>query len=681
MADTNIYDLGRGQVYRYLRNSFAGAGQQSYDNPPGENQELFQQLINTMPVSRGNLERRDGTRFLAQPFTSAIRRTYEFQTTVARRLLIILDSIIAVTDESGTVIGSTALTGVNRTAPARALVSRGYAYCSTGDASDRKKLAADGTAYNWGVDPSDTATKVVDAVPGTVVNGGWTNPNNVQVQDDVFSTITLTCPIITPYTFTVWIPYPPPGHEQIENGVNVQDDVYSAPLDLKNFAPGIPTQARITDITVKVRGFSTDTRVEGAITLLKPSAASGTRTPFKLSTTLDEYAISVPVDGFSPADVNAAGFGVRLEGHIYRQNLTGTISIDSVTITISYVTVPLLVGTPVAGSVTLLGGRTYFVIPYSTITGVFGDVGSASASTGALTSKDIPLTAIVVPTDPQLDRKKIAATADGGDESVLYELADLPASATTFTDNVPEATLLEGNILQETDDEGIDHGCALNFPPPDATLFCKHLGRLYALKGSTLYFSKNLDELTTSTGLICGRYEEAWPGDYQLDISEGSETGSDLFSDGTLLYIVTERHIRRLAGNGPLNFSAPEIQFNEVGVLSPEVRKIVFVEGQPIGAMWLTPDFKIMGSDFNTYDNIGRPIQDLLNTINRAAKDKCHAAFFGSGAYSMYLLAIPTGLNTECDTVCVFDLVNKRWHIWRFPFPVTSMLFTIPAGS
>jgi len=130
-----------------------------------------------------------------------------------------------------------------------------------------------------------------------------------------------------------------------------------------------------------------------------------------------------------------------------------------------------------------------------------------------------------------------------------------------------------------------------------------------------------------------------------------------------------------------LNFSAPEIQFNEVGVLSPEVRKIVFVEGQPIGAMWLTPDFKIMGSDFNTYDNIGRPIQDLLNTINRAAKDKCHAAFFGSGAYSMYLLAIPTGLNTECDTVCVFDLVNKRWHIWRFPFPVTSMLFTIPAGS
>lgn len=316
------------------------------------------------------------------------------------------------------------------------------------------------------------------------------------------------------------------------------------------------------------------------------------------------------------------------------------------------------------GDISLSKGREYFLIFWNSTTGNFSTLSPVSVSTGLLTNGQVFLGNLDVSNDPQVDQKIILATADGGDQTTLYFLVALPNATRTFVDTVPELTLLAQNIYQETDISGIEHGVADNDPPPNGSFPIKYRGRLYLLVGSFLFFSKSLAELTTSTGLIAGRYEEDWPADYQMDISEGAEIGRGLFTDGFSLYIGTQRHIRRITGDGPTNFTSPEIIFNEVGINNQDVWQSIFLEGTPAGSMWLTPDFRVIRSDFQTYKNVGTEIQTTLNSINTSASNACWASYVGIDGYNFYVLAVPTGVNTQPDTFCVYNISTGRWFIW-----------------
>lgn len=320
-----------------------------------------------------------------------------------------------------------------------------------------------------------------------------------------------------------------------------------------------------------------------------------------------------------------------------------------------------------AGQVTLVKGRQYFLIFNNSISGGMSDLSPVSISTGALTAGQVFLSQLQVSTDPQVDTKTILATADGGNQTTLFLVAIVPNSATTAVDNLSE-TLLEANtVYQETDNSGIPHGVAFNDPPPNGSFPIKYRGRLYMVLGSFLFFSKNLGDLTTSSGLIAGRYEECWPANFQMDISEGAEIGRGLFTDGVVLYIGTQRHIRKIQGDGPTGpyaFTSPEIVFNEVGILNQDVWQAIFLEGTPAGAMWLTPDYRCIRSDFNTYANVGQQIQTTLNSINPSAQNTSWATFVGIGSYNFYVLAIPTGTSTQPDTLCVYNIKTGRWFIW-----------------
>lgn len=340
------------------------------------------------------------------------------------------------------------------------------------------------------------------------------------------------------------------------------------------------------------------------------------------------------------------------------------------------------VGSPITGAITLIEGRSYFLVFKNSTAGHYSGLSPVSATTGVLTNQNVQLTSLEVSSDAQVDKKTILATADGGDETTLYELVELDNAVTTYTDDTPEETLLTQEIFQETDDTGADIGVADNTPPPtDLDFPTKHQGRIFGASGQSLFYTKSLEELLTSTGLIVGRYEEAWPADNQLDISEGAETVHGLMSDGETLWIGTERHIRRLTGMDATNFQLPVIAFNGVGLLNQETWQAVFLQGAPIGVMWMTPDFKVIGSDFNSYVDVGAPVQDVLDTINTAQSSKCSAMYVAYGNYDLYMVAIPTGSNTECDTVLVFDLKGKTWHVWVPTDNVTTQLFNIPASG
>lgn len=344
---------------------------------------------------------------------------------------------------------------------------------------------------------------------------------------------------------------------------------------------------------------------------------------------------------------------------------TETLSIDYVRVTVT--TVPgagiTITGTA-AGNVDLTIGRIYYLAFVNNNTGHYSDISSASATTGPATNLEFNLT-LSVNNDPQVTQAVILATADGGDPSILYQVAQITNGTTTYTDNTPEEDLVNNQQLLYTDQFGNDFGLAENTPPPPGQYAIKHQGRLWMAVGQNLYFSKATSELTLPNGFIAGKYEEAFPATNYFDISEGAETISGLQSDGQTLYIGTQSHIRKLVGNDPTNFEEPQVVHAEVGLLNQEVWEIVYTQGSPSGCIWLTPDFRVIGSDFNTYTDIGGAVQDVLNSVQPSAQSLAHGTFVSDGEYDLYILSVPVASSTYCDTQLIYDLRAHMWFVWQ----------------
>lgn len=345
---------------------------------------------------------------------------------------------------------------------------------------------------------------------------------------------------------------------------------------------------------------------------------------------------------------------------LYKWNYATSLTKAGITLPVS---APSL-SSPSAGNITLLIGRRYLVVYGNTTDQSYSDASPPTATTGVLTNQEQPLTSIPVSSDTQVNTKILLATADGGDLTTLYEVTTLAANATTYTDNMPEATLLEQNVWQYTDSSGIAHGVYDNTPPPNAFYPILNNGRIFMADGVNVYFSKNLAEVLTSTGIIAGRFEECFPVSNVLSLSTEAEQVHGLLTDGTALYIGTEKHIWRVTGDSPSNFSQPQVCFNQCGLATQNVWQVVYLEGTPVGTMWLTPDLRVMSSDFNTYQNVGTPIQSTLNSINTNAINACWGIYAENGPYNFYILAIPTGTNNVPDTLCIYDMHVRRWYIW-----------------
>lgn len=332
-----------------------------------------------------------------------------------------------------------------------------------------------------------------------------------------------------------------------------------------------------------------------------------------------------------------------------------------------------------AGQITLITavGRRYYVVYLNSTKQNFSDLSPISTGTGPITNGQVALFNIPISGDPQVDSKVILATADGGNPNTLYFVGQIANTTTSFNDNTPDVQLVLGNVYSQIDNNGNIIGVIGNQPPPNGSFPILHKGRVYMIVGTQLFFSKALSDVTTSTGIIAGRYEEDWPLTFAIDYSPGAENGIGLLSDGYALYIGTEKHIRRLLGDGPSNFQQPNVIFSETGLMTQNVWKVVFLEGTPIGSMWVTPDFRVIGSDFNSYNDVGTPIQTTLNTINPAAAQNAWAESITYGPYNFYVLAIPTGSNTDPDTVCVYDLHLRKWYVWQYADKFISGIFYI----
>ena len=665
MAESNI-DVTKDGVFRYGRISFDQAGQDSDQSPPAQNEEMFELLENVMPPTDGDFQRRWGYELFNNPSLTA-RRMYEFQDEdQARAVVLTATTGVESLTEAGAAHNTAIFTPTSPTRAPRMVMSRGYGFFADGVAADLKKWdgSSSGGVTGWGIaSPEVTSTASGPSSPGTLANTtetgtvAWTNAANAAASDDVYATAA-------------------PGA-----------GATSQWLTLTNFGFSLSGSATILGIKVEVeRKASTSGDQQEFARLRKNGAQVGvTYTEF-----IDDLADAYTTFGigtsdlwgetWTAADINATNFGISYQVE-NRGGGASTTSVDHIRVTVYY-SVPIVVGATSAGSVTLVSGRKYTLAYRNSTTGHLSNIAPFSESTGPITTDLIPLSAIPVSVDSQVDRKLVLATADGGDETLLYELVDLPNATTTYNDDTPEVDLLTHNIYLEVDDFGFEHGLAENDPPPNGDFPTPHRGRMYMAVGELLYFSKSINELSTSTGVIAGRWEEAWPGDFFLDVSAGAETIRGLLSDGQVLYIGTERRILRLFGDGPQTFSKPETAFNDVGILNQEVWKPVFREGQAVGVMWLTPDMRLVLSDMNNYAMVGQSVQDILDSVNRTvAESVAWASFFSSGDYNLYVLAVPTGVNTEPDTLIVYDLRRGLFVVWRLLDKATAGLNNIKADG
>ena len=662
--DPVIEDAPAGPSH-YLRDNFSATGQESFPSPPAQDQSQWERLTNVMPIVDGTIHQRWGYNQFATAANPVEHLfSYERETDGLRAIVSTspVDASAFLENGASYVASFLPTTGI----PQRLVPSRSYAYAYNGSPQYLKKWDGNssGNSTNWGIDINNDTGATVEGPsnPVTVVDVPfstsmpWSNPNNIKLKDGVYTT------------------------------VGVLNTIGSDGLNCTNY--GFSATGQVVGISVSITGHVASAGQSATVSVqpLKGGSAYGVPKGLTLNTTTDStlvFGSSSDLWGGSwfASDINSSNFGVQVVvPRLGGLHGAATVALDDCQITVYLIGTGPSIGAPVAGSVTLTIGRVYYISFKNSLTGHYSDVSGASPSTGPQTNKEFPLT-LPVSADPQVDTTVLLATADGGDPSILYLVTEVPAGTTSFTDNTPETQLLLNQQLAFTDVFGNETGIPGNTPPPNGSLFIKHRGRLYAAVGETIFFSKNITDLTMPNGFIAGKYEESWPGDNSLDISEGAETIQAMLSDGVNLYIGTQRHVRILYGDGPDTFAGPEILHNEVGVANPDVWQIVFAEGQPVGSMWITPDLRVIGSDFNTYGDVGAPIQDVLNTINVPAISAAHAQFVTSASFDLYILHIPTGVNTTCDTQCVFDLRTRRWVVWNLTDPSVASLFNVNANG
>jgi hypothetical protein len=460
------------------------------------------------------------------------------------------------------------------------------------------------------------------------------------------------------------------------------------------------------------RGISTDTGVGHNFTTPTVTGTDGfgTGATFLATVSLDAFGLNGLI---TAVQVTAPGSGYMTNFTLTVTDpsgaldagvvLTAVVETDSTLVDFGQV-----VGVMFNGPLILNGGRTYAIAFQNSVTGHTSDFvasthparyflaptptqGAAFTNLG-MSRIRVTIGFDVAGVDPQVDTVVLLATSDGGDLEHLYEVTTIPLASFfisagiynfIYMDSVPDtyndiyvsgATLLTQNLWVDTDPSGNLVGIALN-TPPQFTLSkpILHKNRLFATDGRSVYFSKSLGEVTTSTGLITSKFEEAWPGDNVLDVAYGNETITALLSDGDILYIGTTENIYRLFGSSSADFSIPASIFRGVGVASYDTWTVIYKDNIPAGYTWTTSDNKIMLSDFNTYTEIGQPIYPLLNGISIGFVQS-----ISYGPYSFALYSIPAKSDGSY-VYYVFDTKNGGWYEWLRPASPSAIPGQTPA--
>ena len=195
--------------------------------------------------------------------------------------------------------------------------------------------------------------------------------------------------------------------------------------------------------------------------------------------------------------------------------------------------------------------------------------------------------------------------------------------------------------------------------PALSDFVCTHDNRVYLASGSTIYFSalRKAEDWNT--------VNEA--GQIVVETSDGkSITG--LVAGSQRLTVFKQNSIHELFGTNPGNFTMKLVTDNlgtPTGNTAQVIDGVIYFLGND--GVYRYSGGSLPTSEFSI------PIRESIKNINAAYANKSVSWQVGK----KYYLAIPTGSNTEAETVLEYDTEFQTWNTWSYPNKVTAKGVTL----
>lgn len=187
-------------------------------------------------------------------------------------------------------------------------------------------------------------------------------------------------------------------------------------------------------------------------------------------------------------------------------------------------------------------------------------------------------------------------------------------------------------------------------PPAGATFVKPHANRLFMLVNKRLSHSALRKGEDWTTAQDSGYIDMEPP---------NGENASALAVFGGKVIVFFDHSFYELYGTGPDNFAMIQAS-NQVGCIAhrtiQEIRGRLYwlgADGVYRFAGGVAPQKILQSIKGSTFD----PIQSQIASLNWSQRTKANAAVLDD----WYILAIPTGTNTECDTVLIYDTISNTW--------------------
>jgi hypothetical protein len=301
-------------------------------------------------------------------------------------------------------------------------------------------------------------------------------------------------------------------------------------------------------------------------------------------------------------------------------------------------------------------GRTLWIVGF----GIIGRIASVQSSSQLTLVANSPFTTGAQQFqvyDPQSTHIRLYATADGGATYFRVQRnVFIPAQPTLqnagleFFDN---ANAEPPNFPYTAELSQLN-----NVPPPIGSFLAEYQGRLvvFGVPGVLQSFFYSNQELTT-----LGMPQESFAplNQYTLPIQNAKLNGwiempgsAIIWSDRQDMYRLTGLLTDNTAATAPqLGAQIARLPYN-LGCVNPYAAELT-----PLGAIWMTPQAEIwLYTDRYAPRNIGRPIQDTLNSIGFAQLQNVRFKYYHNNTRNWLLVACATSGQTNNNTLLVLDL-------------------------
>ena len=323
------------------------------------------------------------------------------------------------------------------------------------------------------------------------------------------------------------------------------------------------------------------------------------------------------------------------------------------------------IGVPFGTGITLATGRMYRVSYKNSVTGHVGTASDASASTGAIANKTIPVTIpafLVVGADNKIDSARIYSTLDGGSDFFFNTEIAGPFPA-VFNDDVGDASLDQS-----------ERAPLINDMPPKAKFLAKWGARIFMFN---LPGEANPQGIayTGYNRILVGRPEESCPPGNRLLLETGADaiSGGGVIAAGVIAFDISDKMYmfrgqpEDITTNAPVEFTLYLQQLPwQIGCSGHFT-----IQSTPYGLVWRTPDRQVRL--FNGTDRpevISGGVEPILKSITYGTEQNERSAYWSFNEKNWYVLAVAVDGSTALNLLLIFDLEPGEDNVGIFTLDI-----------